>query len=76
MNRQRTTRSDAAVATLLLALCTAAPAAAYLDPASGSLVLQLLLGGIAGLLLFFKLLWRRLLGWFGADRKKTDAAPR
>jgi hypothetical protein len=69
------TRSDAAVAVLLLTLAGATPAAAYLDPASGSMILQVLLGGIAGLALFFRLFWRKLQAWFGG-RKKADAAPR
>jgi hypothetical protein len=68
-------RSDAAIAVLLLTLAGATPAAAYLDPASGSMLLQVLLGGIAGLALFFKLFWRKVQGWFGG-RKKADAAPR
>lgn len=61
---------------LLALLAGAAPALAYLDPAAGSLILQVLLGGIAGLALFFKLFWRRLLALLGLDRKKQDAAPR
>jgi hypothetical protein len=31
----------------------------YLDPGAGSLVLQLILGGIAGALVSLKLFWRR-----------------
>ena len=34
---------------------------AYLDPASGSLLLQLVLGGVAGLALVLKLFWHRIL---------------
>ena len=48
------------LATLLLGSST--PAAwAYLDPGTGSIILQVLLGGIAGLLLIGKLYWHRLL---------------
>lgn len=36
------------------------PAWAYLDPASGSMFLQLLLGGIAGAAVALRLFWRRL----------------
>jgi hypothetical protein len=68
-------RSTAAFLFLLALLAGAAPALAYLDPAAGSLILQVLLGGIAGLALFLKLFWRRLLGWLGLDRKKPDADP-
>ena len=39
-------------------------ALAYLDPGTGSMVLQLLLGGIAGAVVIFKLYWRRFVGLF------------
>ncbi|KAB2968203.1 MAG: hypothetical protein F9K18_03205 [Thermoanaerobaculia bacterium] len=60
------------VLVLALALGTR-PAHAYLDPAAGSMILQVLLGGIAGLALFFRLFWRKVLAFFGADRPKKDA---
>lgn len=53
------------LALLTLLLLTTSPAHAYLDPASGSMLLQLILGGAAGALLFLKLMWRRLLHRFG-----------
>ena len=46
---------------------------AYLDPASGSLLLQLLLGGVAGIALVLKLFWHRILGLFG--KKPNDDQP-
>ena len=62
-------------AVVLLALA-ARPAHAYLDPASGSMMLQLVLGGIAGLAVAFKLFWRKLLGFFGASgRQLSDPDP-
>ena len=36
------------------------PAAAYLDPGSGSMLLQLLLGGVAAIGVIAKLYWHRL----------------
>ena len=39
------------------------PAWAYLDPGTGSMMLQLLLGGIAGALVVGKLYWYRLRGF-------------
>lgn len=33
---------------------------AYLDPGTGSMVLQIILGGIAGLALFGRIFWRKL----------------
>jgi hypothetical protein len=35
------------------------PASAYLDPGTGSMMLQLLLGGIAGAMVVGKLYWQR-----------------
>jgi hypothetical protein len=39
------------------------PAWAYLDPGTGSMMLQLLLGGVAGALVVGKLYWYRLRGF-------------
>jgi hypothetical protein len=36
------------------------PAWAYLDPGTGSMMLQLLLGGVAGAMVVGKLYWQRL----------------
>jgi hypothetical protein len=38
-----------------------APAHAYLDPGSGSMVLQVLLGGVAAAAVVIKLMWHRIL---------------
>ena len=37
---------------------------AYLDPGTGSMVLQLLLGGVAGAVVILKLYWRRFVRLF------------
>lgn len=39
---------------LLAMLAVPAPAYAYLDPATGSIILQAVIGGIAGATLFFR----------------------
>ena len=49
------------------------PAHAYLDPASGSLVLQLVLGGFAGLALLIKLYWHKLKDALGLSKEKPEA---
>ncbi|MEE2998248.1 MAG: hypothetical protein VX700_13995 [Pseudomonadota bacterium] len=46
------------------------PALAYLDPGTGSIILQLLLGGLAGALVILKLYWFRLKALF--SRKPAD----
>jgi hypothetical protein len=52
---------------------TAAPAYAYLDPGTGSMILQVLLGGFAGLALAGKLYWRRFLIMIGLRSETADA---
>ncbi|MDR4459142.1 MAG: hypothetical protein MRJ67_01235 [Nitrospirales bacterium] len=48
-------------------------AQAYLDPGTGSMVLQLLLGGIAGAVVILKLYWRRFVGLFrGNSREESE----
>ena len=37
---------------------------AYLDPGSGSMLLQLLLGGVTGIVVIVKLYWQRVKGFF------------
>lgn len=49
-----------------------APAYAYLDPGTGSIILQLLLGGVAGGLVIFKLYWVRLKSFFVRDEKPQN----
>jgi hypothetical protein len=44
----------------LVVLLTAKPAYAYLDPGTGSMILQLLLGGVAGALMVGKLYFRKI----------------
>lgn len=57
------------LAALFVALMLlAAPAHAYVDPGAGSLLLQLIIGGIGGALVAFKLFWGR----FRARRKPQD----
>ena len=60
---------------LFFVLFLAAPgeALAYLDPGTGSVLLQLLLGGVAGVLMAAKLYWRQLLRLF--RREKPEKTP-
>ena len=52
----------------LIAFFTLAmPAHAYLDPGTGSVVLQLILGGVAGALVVIKLYWHRFTSFFRRD---------
>lgn len=44
----------------------------YLDPTSGSMLLQLLLGGVAGIAVAIRLFWHRFVGFFGARKRDDD----
>ena len=48
------------------------PAHAYLDPGAGSMILQVLLGGIAGAVVVFRLYWRRFVALFSNRRADGD----
>jgi hypothetical protein len=61
------------VLTVLVLLLPARPAYAYLDPGSGSMFVQLLLGGVAGAVVILRLYWNRLLALFGLA--KPPSAP-
>jgi len=62
----------------LLVLGASKPAFAYIDPGTGAMLLQLLLGGIAGGLVILKLYWHRLKEWttrlFGVRNEEQPKA--
>jgi len=60
-----------AVLALIVFLAGTAPAYAYLDPGSGSMMVQLLLGGVAGVVVLVRLYWGWLLTRLGVRRDKT-----
>jgi hypothetical protein len=47
---------------------------AYIDPASGSMLLQIILGGVAAMAVALKMWWRRVLRFLHI-RKPEDDAP-
>ena len=59
-----TIRSGILMAVAIL-LVYAQPAYAYLDPGSGGMIVQLLLGGVAGAVVLVKLFWHRLMKRIG-----------
>jgi hypothetical protein len=57
---------------VILVFCFLAPQAhAYLDPGSGSMMIQLVLAGVAGLGVAIRVYWRRILAFFGFGKKKN-----
>lgn len=57
---------------LLLMLAWSPPAYGYVDPGAGSLILQLLLGGLAGLFVFGRLFKQKLLRFFRLSRDEEE----
>lgn len=60
---------------LMVALIVPGTAWAYLDPASGSMILQAVIGGVAAGALALKYYWRRVMGFFGVgdnDESKIE----
>ena len=55
----------------LLFVC-ASPAYAYVDPGTGSMMLQLVLGGVAGLAVLIRLSWQRLLSALHLRRRDKN----
>lgn len=55
---------------LLLLLC--GDALAYLDPGTGSMLLQVILGGVAAIGVAIKLYWHKLRVAFGMAKKNKD----
>ena len=68
-------RFGAGAATLagiaFLIVCWEQPAYAYLDPGSGSLLLQVLMGGLAGAAVVCKVYWKSLMARFGRGSKRA-----
>ena len=57
-----------AIAGMVVGMSTSS-AYAYLDPGTGSIILQVLLGGVAGVALVGKLYWHKFLSLIGAGRQ-------
>lgn len=49
-----------ATTAVLVGSISGSPAYAYLDPGTGSMLVQLLLGGVAGAVVILKLYWQRV----------------
>ncbi len=62
----------ALVAACLINLCLSGNAFAYLDAGTGSMILQAILGGIAGLVVLGKMYWKEFTGLFRGKAEKKD----
>ncbi len=57
---------------ILTCLAFTSKAHAYIDPGTGSLMLQALIGGVAGGLFMIKIYWRRLKEMFAGGKPEHD----
>ena len=48
----------------------------YIDPGTGSMLLQVILGGVAALLVGLKMFWGRLLGFLRIRRRDEEPKAR
>ena len=48
---------------------------AYMDPGTGSMLLQLILGGVAGLFVIIRLFWHRILDLLGIHKEAPPSEP-
>ena len=48
------------------------PAYAYLDPGTGSMLVQGLIGGIAVVMSFLSIYWQKVKAFFGKEEADTD----
>lgn len=53
-------RKPDVVLLIALFICLSTPAFAYLDPGTGSMILQVIIGAVAAALVSIKLAWRRI----------------
>jgi hypothetical protein len=60
------------VLAIMTLMASTSPALAYLDPGTGSILLQMLLGGVAGGLVVARLYWARIKGWFSPGKPPSD----
>jgi hypothetical protein len=47
----------------------------YLDPGSGSYLVQAIIAGILGFLFYFKKIWWRIRAFFGGEKKDASDKP-
>ena len=48
------------------------PVYAYLDPGTGSILLQGLIGGIASAIAFLSIYWQKVKAFFGKEEEEAD----
>jgi len=62
-----------ALLAVLTSLFLAREAHAYLDPGTGSYILQILIAGLFGALFMLKVFWGRIVGFLGKGSSQSEA---
>jgi hypothetical protein len=60
------------VASALLVVALSREASAYIDPASGSYILQLLIAGLVGAGFAVKIFWKNIMAFFSGGPSRKD----
>ena len=60
------------ILTFFLFLFIQRDASAYLDPSSGSVLIQILLGGVAGFAVLLRIYWRKIRRSLGLYKPESD----
>ena len=68
-------RTLSAMIALLIVLALAPPAHAYLDPATGSLIISALIGLLAAIALALKMFWYRVVDLVRGPRRRAPEVP-
>lgn len=63
------------VALLVVLVLTPRDAHAYLDPGTGSFLLQMLIAGVVGALYYIRVSWARIKGYFGGTKATATPEP-
>lgn len=61
------------VVAAIISVASSEPAFAYIDPGTGSMILQGIIGGVAGGLFIMRTYWARVVSFFSGGRKGAPA---
>lgn len=59
-------------AAALVLIASSGPAFAYIDPGTGSMILQGIIGGVAGGLFIMRTYWAKVVAFFSGSRKAAE----
>jgi hypothetical protein len=72
MIQHRKCLTHSVVFALLLLIASAPAAHAYIDPGTGSYVIQLLIAALAGIAVAIKIYWSKIKGFFSRSSSETQ----